>query len=76
MTGLGSVGLTWFVLMRCLRPSIVAYRREGLSEFGARDDAQFWVNAVQVSAHRAMGREQSVRDLPIGKAFRRHLGDL
>jgi hypothetical protein len=55
--------------------SISIYRREGLRKFGARHDAELWVNAVQVSAHSAMGQEQPVRDLPIGKAVRRKLGD-
>jgi hypothetical protein len=56
--------------------SIDVYRREGPRKFRARHNAEFWVDAVQVSAHRAMGEEQPIRDLPIGEAFRRHLGDL
>src|SRR5579862_4746305 len=56
--------------------SIVRDRREGLTKFGARYDAKFWVDAVQVSAHRAMRQEQPVRDLPIGQPRGRQLSDL
>src|SRR6266568_2818112 len=50
--------------------------REGRIELGARGDAEFWEEPVEVRGDGAVGEVELLADLAVGEAGGCHLGDL